>query len=230
MQQLQALGQESIKKVLLKHDIKEPLYGVKIEELQKIRKQVKNGYALSLQLYDTGVYDARYLAGLVTEPEKMAAGDLQHWAVQANCHALRESTVAWVTAESRYGMEKAMEWIRSGDDALASTGWATLSNIVAITEDSALDIPLLRELLHEAATTIHDSANRVKLTKNSFVISVGTYIKGLNELAKQTAARIGKVTADMGDTACKIAPATEYIEKAEKRNSIGKKKKSARCL
>jgi 3-methyladenine DNA glycosylase AlkD len=230
LKQLESLGQESYKKVLLKHQIKEPLFGVKIEELQKIRKKVKNGHELSLELYDSGIYDAMYLAGLMAEPEKMSAKELQKWADQANAPALREYTVPWVTAESKHGMEKALEWIKSDDEAFASTGWATLANIVAITADSELDIPLLTKLLKQVATSIHKSANRVKLTMNGFVIAVGVHVTPLHELAKQTALEIGKVTADMGDTACKVPYSLDYIQKAEARNSIGKKKKSARCL
>ncbi|MEI8279250.1 MAG: DNA alkylation repair protein [Bacteroidota bacterium] len=230
LKQLQALGQESYKKVLLKHDIKEPVYGVKIEELQKIRKKIKNGHELSLKLYDTGIYDAMYLAGLIAEPEKMTVKDLQKWAENATAPVLREYTVAWVSAESGHGMKKAMEWIKDKDADIVSTGWATLANIVAITDDSELDIPLLTKLLKEVAKTIDKSPNRVKQTMNAFVIAVGTYVKELNPVAKQTGLDIGKVKVDMGDTACKVPYSVEYIEKAEKKNTIGKKKKSARCL
>ncbi len=230
LKQLQSLGLESIKKVLLKHSIKEPLYGVKIEELQKIRKKVKEDHALSLELYDSGIYDAMYLAGLIAEPGKMSVKELQKWAKQANAPVLRESTVAWVSAESKHGMEVALEWIKSENEGIASTGWATLSGIVSITQDKELDIPLLKKLLEQAAQRIHKSPNRVKLTMNSFVIAVGIHVRELNELAKQTAKKIGKVTADMGDTACKVPSSVEYIEKAENKNKIGTKKKSARCL
>jgi 3-methyladenine DNA glycosylase AlkD len=230
MQQLEQLGLETYKKVILKHGVQEPVYGVKIEELQKIRKQIKNGYELSLQLYDTGVYDAMYLAGLIAEPGKMTPDQLQHWAEKANCPALREYTVAWVTAESPYAMQKAMEWIDAGDEHIASTGWATLSSLVAITPDAHLDIPAINALLGRIQTHIHAAPNRVKSAMNGFVIAAGTFIKALNDTAKQTGTAIGPVTVDVGDTACKVPFAPDYIAKAEARNSIGKKKKSARCL
>ncbi|XZF14731.1 DNA alkylation repair protein [Chitinophagaceae bacterium MMS25-I14] len=228
--QLQALGQESIKKVLLKHGIKEPLYGVKIEELKKIRKKVKNGHDIALKLYDTGVYDAMYLAGLVTEPEKMSEKELQHWAEKANAPVLRESTVAWVTSESNHGLKKALEWIDSKDEHIASTGWATLSDLVAIKPDSELDISLLKKLLGRIVKSIQGSPERVKYTMNTFVIAVGIYVTELNELAKETARSVGVVTVNMGDTACKVPAALDYIARAEGKGIIGKKRKSARCL
>ncbi|MCW3109233.1 MAG: alkylation repair protein [Segetibacter sp.] len=85
-------------------------------------------------------------------------------------------------------------------------------------------------LLHaKLPKTIHSSQNQVKSAMNGFITAIGIYVKDLNALAKQTAEKIGKLTVDVGDTACKVAYAIDYIEKAESRNSIGKKKKSARC-
>ena len=63
----------------------------------------------------------------------------------------------------------------------------------------------------------------------SFVIAVGSYVKSLTELALQTATKIGPVTVDMGNTACKVPSAVEYIQKVQKRGAIGKKRKSAKC-
>ena len=45
----------------------------------------------------------------------------------------------------------------------------------------------------------------------------------------QTALKIGKVSVDVGDTACKIPYAPDYIEKIKKRGTIGKKRKTAKC-
>ena len=64
---------------------------------------------------------------------------------------------------------------------------------------------------------------------NSFVIAVGTYVEPLLAKAKKTAATIGTVAVDVGDTACKIPVATEYIEKIEAMGRLGVKKKTMRC-
>ncbi len=230
LEQLKGLGSDSIKKTLMRHDIPEPLYGVKVEELKKIQKKVKFDHKLSLELYDSGIYDARYLAGLVAEPEKMSKEELQRWAEQANAPVLSESTVAWVASESKYGLEMALKWIDATDTGIASSGWATLGDLVSVKEDKELDVALLKELVTRVLQTIHSSRNRVKYTMNGFIIAVGIYMPELKQLAKQTAAQIGKVSVDMGDTACKVPDALPYIEKIEMKNSTGKKRKSARCL
>ena len=91
--ELEPLGRASYKKVLLNHGIREPLYGVKIEDLKKIQKRVKKDYQLALDLYDTGVYDAMYLAGLIADEKRMTREDLQRWLDRATSPALCGSTV-----------------------------------------------------------------------------------------------------------------------------------------
>ena len=79
LEEIKPLGQESYKKVLLNHGVKEPCFGVKIEELKKIQRRIKVDYRLALDLYDTGVYDAMYLAGLIADDAQMTRVDLQRW-------------------------------------------------------------------------------------------------------------------------------------------------------
>src|SRR6516165_8769194 len=109
--ELKTLGSESIKKVLSKHGAREPFYGVKVEHLKKIQKRVKTNYTLALELYETGISDAMYLAGLIADDAKMTKKDLQRWVEQAYWYMLSEFTVPWVTAGSKHGRELALAWI-----------------------------------------------------------------------------------------------------------------------
>src|SRR5262245_59718287 len=147
VEQLRSLGRESYKTALRNHGIREPFFGVKIEDLKKIQKRVKKDYQLALDVYDTGIYDAMYLAGLIAYDLKMSKKDLRQWIAKANCPMLREYTVPWVTAESNHGRKLALEWIDSAKEGIASAGWATLSALVAIKHDADLDLEELKQLL-----------------------------------------------------------------------------------
>src|SRR6478735_1714696 len=92
--EIKPLGGDGYKKVLLNHGVTGPCFGVKIDELKKIQKRVKMDYRLALDLYETGIYDAMYLAGLIADDAKMTKKDLQRWAEKA-CAPLSGSTVAW---------------------------------------------------------------------------------------------------------------------------------------
>jgi len=229
IKEIRPLGSDAYKKIMFNHGAQEPVFGVKIEELKKIQKRIKKDYQLALDLYDTGVYDAMYLAGLIADDARMTKKDLQHWLDKANSPGISSYTVAWVAAGSPHGREMALKWIESKDEKTATTGWATLSSLVAITEDEDLDIPQLKKLVDRVGKSIHKAPNRVRYVMNGFLIAVGSYVAPLTEYATQVAEHIGEVTVDMGDTACKVPLATEYIEKVRQRGSVGKKRKTCKC-
>jgi 3-methyladenine DNA glycosylase AlkD len=229
VEQLRPLGKDSYKKVLLNHGILEPMFGVKIEELKKFQKRIKKDYQLALDLFDTGIYDAMYLAGLIADDSKMTKKDLRRWAEKANCPLLSEYTVPWVAAEGQHGIELAREWIESDKELVAASGWATFACLVALKDDAELDLAELKRLLQRVQKTIHKQPNRVRYVMNGFVIAVGVYVVALTELALETAAAIGRVTVNMDGTACKVPSAPEYIQKVQARGALGKKRKTVKC-
>ena len=142
---------------------------------------------------------------------------------------LSEYTVPWVAAETEYGFELGLKWIKSDKETIASAGWGTLAYYAAVNEDENLDTKVYIELLNKVKKEIHSAQNRVRYTMNGFVIAVGTYIEVLTEKSKEVAKEIGKVSVDVGGTSCKVPLADEYIDKAIDKGRIGKKRKTARC-
>ncbi len=229
IKELRALGSESIKKTLMRHGAREPIFGVKVGDMTPIRKRIKTDYPLALDLYDSGISDAMYLAGLVTDDKRMTREDLQRWVGAAYWSLLSENTVAWVAAGSPLGWEMAQEWIEADIETIACAGWATLSSIVGVTRDADLDLPALERLLQRAADQIHGERNRVRYNMNGFIISVGGFVAPLTGAALRTADEVGRIMVDVGDTDCKIRGAREYIEKMQVRGVIGNKRKTAKC-
>jgi 3-methyladenine DNA glycosylase AlkD len=227
--ELEAMGTENCKRIFMNHGAKEPLFGVKVQDLKKIQKQVKKNHELALELYATGNSDAQYLAGLIADEKRMTKEDLQGWAEKARWHMQSEYTVPWVAAESAHGYELALEWIDSSKDHLQATGWSTLSSLASIKADLELDLDVFESLLDRVEKEIHNASNRVRYVMNGFVIAVGCFIKPLTEEALKVARVIGTIHVEMGGTACKVPYAPEYIQKAIGKNSLGKKKKMARC-
>jgi 3-methyladenine DNA glycosylase AlkD len=229
MGELKKLGTEQTRKTWTNHGAKGEFFGVKIGDMKILKKKLKNDHVLSLELYDTGNADAMYFAGLISEPDKMSKAELQHWAETSSWHMLSEYPIAWVAAESRFGQELAMKWIKSKEERVASSGWSTYNCLLALKKDDELDLKEIEGLLEKIKLTIHEMPNRVRYTMNTFVISVGAYVKGLTKKAKATAKAVGLVKVNMGNTACKVPDALPYIEKIEAMGNVGKKKKTVFC-
>ena len=226
--ELKKLGTEQTRKMWLKHGAQEPCFGVKVEDMKKIQKRVRVDYHLALDLYDTGIADAMYLAGLIADDAKMTRKDLQKWVKGATTVWVAEFTVPWVASAGPHGREMALKWMDSRNETIASAGWQTYSSMVAIKEDADLDLAEIKSLLQRVAKSIHQQPNRVKYVMNSFVIAVACFVKPLHKIAVDTANGIGKVSVDLvGD--CKIPYAPDQIKKFEARSAIGKKRKSPKC-
>ena len=226
--ELKKFATAQTKKTWMTHGAQEPCLGVKVEDMKKIQKRVKMDYQLALDLYDTGIADAMYLAGLIADDAKMTRKDLQKWVENATWGMVAEFTVPWVASASPHGREMALKWIESKDEAIASAGWQTYSSMVAIKEDADLDLAEIKSLLQRVAKSIHQQPNRVKYVMNSFVIAVACHVKPLHKLAVDTANGIGKVAVDLVG-ACKIPFAPDHIKKFKARSAIGKKRKSPKC-
>jgi hypothetical protein len=123
----------------------------------------------------------------------------------------------------------ALRWIESPTSLVAAAGWATLSSLVSIKADAELDLPELQRLLERVQRTIRQAADAVRYQMNAFVIAVGCYVAPLTALALQLGERIGPVTADLGNNACQVPFAPDYIREVQQRGAIGKKRKSAKC-
>ena len=229
LQELQNYGNEQTKKTLLNHGAKEPFFGVKVQDLKKILKKTKKNHELSLELYATGNSDAMYLAGLMADEKQITKEHLNDWVDKAYWYYLSEYAVPWVAAETEYGFELGLEWIKSVKENIAAAGWSTLAYYAAVNEDDLLDNSVYIKLLDTVARDIHGAQNRVRYVMNGFVIAIGSYVEALTEKSKEVAKEIGKVSVDVGGTACKVPLADEYIDKVRDKGRIGKKRKTARC-
>lgn len=227
--ELKGYGDEKTKKTYMTIGAKEPLFGVKVQDLKKILKKTKKNHELSLELYATGNHDAMYLAGLMANETQITKEQLEVWVGQAYFSYLSEYTVPWVAAETEYGFELGLKWIESDIETIASAGWGTLAYFAAVNNDEKLNIEVYIKLLERIEKEIHEAQNRVRYTMNGFVIAVGSYVKELTEKSKEVAIKIGKVSVDVGGTACKVPLANDYIDKVIAKGRVGKKRKTARC-
>jgi len=229
MNKLEQMGTEQTKGTFIRHGAKEPFFGVRVGDLKKLVKDVKKNQEVARALYATGNSDAMYLAGLTVNPKKATKELLQEWVKQAYWYMIAEYTVAGVAAESPYAVELAREWIESPDEQIATCGWSTYANYISITPDERLDMDEIGSLLRRIETGIHEERNRVRYNMNNFVIVVGAYVAQLHEEAVRIASKIGKVHVNVGETACKVPLASDYIDKIVRMGRVGKKKKTCIC-
>lgn len=230
LEEIKKAGNESTKKIHLKHGAKEPFYGVKVEDLKKIQKKIKEDQQkIAMELFASGIGDAQYLAGLMADGSKMNKKELQAWAESAKWQMISEYSVAWVASENKDAFDIALKWINSARPNVAAAGWNTISSVMATRPDNELDISALKQLINRVEKEIHKAPNRVRYCMNGFVIAAGSFVKELTLLANATGKKIGNVEVDMNGTYCKVPFAPDYIKKVIDKGYHGKKKKTVKC-
>ena len=170
-----------------------------------------------------------YLAGIVADGSRMIRTQLDRWAKTASWHMVAEYSGPGVAAENMHAVALANQWLRSRTESIACTGWCPYSAIPATGNDDDIAFDEVTSLMDQIVIAIPTAPNRVRYTMNNFIISVGTYVRPLLEKAKKAAKKLGRLDVDMGDTACKVPVASEYIAKVESMNRVGKKRKTAKC-
>lgn len=229
MKKLKSKGNPQRRELYKRHGAQDQLFGVSVADMKVIAKSIKGEQDLACELYDTGNYDAMYLAAMVADGKQMTKKQLQSWAGAADWQLVSEYAVPWVAHENRHGRDLALKWIGSKKEHVAACGWNTYAGLLATTPNEDLDLQEIKSLLQRIEKEIDASANRVRYTMNGFVIAVGTYVTPLSKQAKATAKKLGKVAVDMQGTSCKVPLATEYIGKVESAGRTGKKRKTIRC-
>jgi len=229
MEYLESKGSEQTRKIFLRHGATKNMFGVKIGDLKPIEKKEKNNHELALKLFATGNSDAQYLAGLIADPKKFSKNDFENWGLKAEWHMITEYALAWNIAESPICMEICTEWIDSENTNFQESAWAALGAYLGIVPNDQLDLEFHSKLIERVENTIHSAANIVKYCMNGYLIALGCAVPELTDRCKKAGKKIGKVDVFMGETSCKVPEIITYIEKVEKMNRIGKKKKNAKC-
>jgi 3-methyladenine DNA glycosylase AlkD len=229
--ELKKKGSEKTRKIYARHGMDEGrVLGVSVADLKTIAKTIRGQQALACELYDTGIMDAMYLAGMVADGSQMSKKQLHGWAEGAvGLQMIAEYTVPWVAVENADGRELAKEWMKSKKEQVVSSGWGTYSGLVATKADADLDLAEIEALLGTVVKEVGGAQNRARYTMNCFVIAVGSYVKPLLKQAKAAAQKIGDVSVDVGETACKVPVATAYIARIEAMKRVGLKRKTMRC-
>lgn len=229
--QLKSHAAENIRAIYLRHGAPpDATLGVKTADMKTVAKTIRKQQALACELYETGVFEAMYLAGMVADGAQLTRVQLEAFAERAAGRPMiYECTVPWLAVENADGRRLAAHWIESNKEHIAGAGWHTLSGMVTITPDDKLDLAEIERLLESIPGRIKKAPNRARAAMNGFVIAVGTYVAPLMKKALAVAEKLGDVDVDVGDTACEIPNARERILKAQSSGRAGVKRKTIRC-
>ena len=211
MRLLEQAGSEQTRKTWGRHGAKGPMFGVKFGDLFKLMKRIGVDHALALELWATGNVDARNLAMKIADPQEITPADLDRWALE-NELRMCNLYVATLAAESPHARSRLRAWLGASDERLVAAGWTLLGRLSDL-DESFPEEELLRRVA-EIERAIQGAPNEVRSDMNRTLITLGGRSPALRKAVAAAAKRIGAVSIDHGDTACKTPEAVEAVEKA----------------
>jgi 3-methyladenine DNA glycosylase AlkD len=211
---LKSLGTAQNRKVYARHGVRSKMYGVSFANLNRLKREIKNGHTLALNLWGSGNHDARVLATMVADPQQASLQVLTAWKGDLDNYVITDA-FAGFAAKTRFAQGRMERWTNSPHEWLGRTGWLLLAHLAM--RDGALDDEYLQGYILKIEERIHVAKNRTRDAMNSALIAIGARNAALEKKAVAAALRIGKIEVDHGFTGCKTPDAVTYIRKARAR-------------
>jgi len=205
--ELQRLGKPKTIKIYVRHGVTGPCYGVNYADLKPLVKKIGRNHDVALGLWDSGVHDARVVATMIAEPEKMTRGDVEHWLSDCTNYVITEA-VAGVASKMPDGLELARSWIEQGGEWTTTAGWSVVASNGAMGRLTGHDVDAMLAKIQQG---IHAQPNRTRHAMNNVLINIGGYEASLRPRVLAVAKSIGTVHVDHGETGCVTPDASAYI-------------------
>jgi 3-methyladenine DNA glycosylase AlkD len=165
-------------------------YGVPMGTIQQLAKQLGRDHALAAELWATGWYEARTLAALVDEPERVSTAQMDRWARDFDNWAICDTVCFKLFDRAPHAWSKVAPWCRRKDEFVRRAGFVLLA-CLALHDKAAGDEPFRRGLaLIERGAP--DERNFVKKGVSWALRAVGRRNRALNAEAIELARRLAE--------------------------------------
>jgi 3-methyladenine DNA glycosylase AlkD len=207
--QLRKLGKPNTARIYARHGVAGPCYGVNYGDLKPLVKKIGRNQDVAAALWSSGIHDARLVATMIAEPEKMTRAQVESWLDDCTNYPITDA-VAGVAAQMPGSLEMARAWIEREGEWITSAGW----NVVAVNGSKGrLTEQDVDGMLEKIERAIHTQPNRTRHAMNNVLIGIGGSIRSLTPRALAVAKAIGTVKVDHGETGCQTPDAAVYIAK-----------------
>ncbi|WP_183576968.1 DNA alkylation repair protein [Mucilaginibacter sp. X5P1] len=162
--------------------------GVPIPELRKLAKSLKKNHQLALQLWDTGIHEARILASMVDDPALVTQTQMDNWVKDFYAWDLCDQVCGNLFDRTPFAIEKALFYTTHQDEYIKRAGFVLMAEYAVHnkTADNDVFIALLPIIDREA----WDDRNFVKKAVNWALRQIGKRNKILCAAAIASARRI----------------------------------------
>lgn len=163
-------------------------YGWSAPALKRLARQIGKNQVLARQLWSSAILDARGLATLVAEPDKVSERQMERWAKDFDSWAVCDAACFHVFRHTRFAYRKCFAWSSRKEEFVKRAGFALMAGL-AVSDKEAPDgaflafLPLIKK-------QSRDERNFVKKAVNWALRQIGKRSRRLNRAALKCAREI----------------------------------------
>jgi 3-methyladenine DNA glycosylase AlkD len=166
------------------------VFGVSKPKLDALAREIGKNHSLGLALWATGIQDAKILAGLISEPGKVTASQMELWVRDFDNWDTCDGTCCHLFVFAKDAWPKAFAWTKREEEFQKRAGFA-LAAYLAYRDKSAGDTKHLK-FLKVIEREARDERNFVRKAVNWALRNIGKRNPRLNRAAIAAARRLMK--------------------------------------
>ena len=164
--------------------------GITMPVLRELARAHRRNHPLALELWASGIHDARVLATLVENPQQITRGQMEAWVRDADNWALTDA-LAFLFDRTEFAEAKAHAWSARQGEFVKRTGFAMMAGMAVHRPELPDEIFL--DFLPVIAREATDERNFAKKAVNWALRQIGKRNPALRRAAMVEAQRIGKL-------------------------------------
>jgi 3-methyladenine DNA glycosylase AlkD len=107
---------------------KAQVYGVPVAKLRTMAKRIGRDHALAQQLWESGVHDARMLATMVGEVDKVTPAEMDRWAKDFDNWGIVDTACFHYWDRSPHAVKQIEKWAKAKDEFVKRAAFALLAS------------------------------------------------------------------------------------------------------
>ncbi len=165
--------------------------GVSVPDMRKMAKELGKDGELSIELWKTGIPEARILAAMVGQPEKLSEKQMENWVKDIDSWDVCDQVCMNLFEKTPLAWKKILDWSEREEEFVKRTAFALIA-CLAWHDRDAEDKKFINLLpvIERGAT---DERNFVKKAVNWALRNIGKRNQNLNKAALNAARKIERI-------------------------------------
>jgi 3-methyladenine DNA glycosylase AlkD len=192
LDKLQSMAQPQYLERMAKYGMAvEQRLGVSVPDMRKLAKEIGKDHKLALDLWRTGIAEARIVAAMVGDPDKLTEEQMEDWVKGINSWDVCDQVCMNLFEKNKLSWKKIVDWSEREEEFVKRTAFSLIA-CLAWHDKKASDEKFI-ELFPVIIRGAMDERNFVKKAVNWALRNIGKRNLKLNRAAINTAREIQRI-------------------------------------